>query len=135
MNDFGGLIAIVAVVGGLTVPVVALIMDYRRRKLQFDERRLMIERGMTPPPLDAGSDREPELDPATRREKSLQGGIITLFVGIGLGLGAYALTVLPHTYVPRGLAGPLALAAAVVGCVGIGQLLYYAVSRPRGGVQ
>lgn len=135
MNDFGGLIAIVAVVGGLTIPVVALIMDYRRRKLQFEERRLMIERGMTPPPMDAGPDSGAELDPATRREKALQGGIVTLFVGIGLGLAAYVLTVLPYTYLPRGVAGPLALAAAVVGCVGIGQLLYYAVSRPRGGVQ
>jgi hypothetical protein len=66
-----------------------------------------------------------------RREKALHNGIICLFTGIGLALGAWAVTFVPDSFIPRGAAGPLAVAAAIVGLVGIGQLVYYAVSRPR----
>jgi hypothetical protein len=134
--DTGSLIAVVAVVGGLTIPITALFMDFRRRKLQFEERRAMIERGMTPPPLHELDDQAGgstfTRDPAARREKSLRDGIISLFTGLGLGLSSWVLTVVPYTLVPREIAGPLAMSGATVGMIGMGLLVYYAVTRPRG---
>jgi hypothetical protein len=129
------MIAIIAIVGGLSIPIVALLLDFRRRKLQFEERRAMIERGMTPPPLEDmdedGARRRLALDPVLRREKSLHDGIICLFTGIGLTLAAWALTLVPRSFIPLGLAGPLAVGGSIVGLIGIGKLVYHAVSRPR----
>jgi hypothetical protein len=137
VHDIGEVIAIIAVAGGLAIPISALFLDFRRRKLQFEERRAMIERGMTPPPLeemdaDAANRRSFERDPVLRREKALHSGIICVFTGVGLALGAWALTLVRESFIPLGLlAGPLSVGAAVVGLVGIGQLVYYAVSRPK----
>ncbi len=136
MEGITAAIAIIAIVGGLSIPISAIYLDFRRRQLQFEERRAMIERGMTPPPLedmdeDGANRRRFERDPALRREKALRDGIVCLFTGIGLALGAWALTVVPDSFIPPGVAGPMSVGAAVVGLVGIGQLVYYAVSRPR----
>ena len=43
-NMWGILIPIVAIVGSFAIPITAIILDYRRRKLQHEERRAMIER-------------------------------------------------------------------------------------------
>jgi hypothetical protein len=45
------LIPIVSIVGGLGVGAVAIVTDHRRKQALLAERRLMIEKGMTPPPL------------------------------------------------------------------------------------
>ena len=130
MNSGVG-IAVVAIVTSVTVPIVAIIADYRRRKLQYEERRLMIERGMTPPPLQA--EEPPHRLPEERRARTLHNGITLVCVGIGLALGAWLLGyVLADTYIPRGIVGPMALGACITGCVGIGKLLYYAVAGKRG---
>jgi len=136
MEGITAAIAIIAIIGGLAIPISALFLDFRRRQLQFEERRAMIERGMTPPPLheldEQGGRSNFVRDPVLRREKSLHDGIICVFTGMGLALGAWALTVLPHSFIPRGIAGPLALGGSIVGLVGIGMLVYCAVTRPRG---
>ena len=75
------LIPIVAIVCTFAVPIIAIVMDYRRRKLQSEERRAMIERGMQPPPLEEPIVRR---DPAQRRAQSLFSGIIMLSLGVGL---------------------------------------------------
>ena len=128
-------IPIIAILATFAVPIVANVMDFKRRKLQSDERRAMIERGMEPPPLtergvDLGLSRTPE----QRRERALSGGIIMVAIGIGLGLGAYLIgNVVAESFIPRRVVGPLTLGACVVGFIGLGNLVYYAVSRKPGG--
>jgi VIT1/CCC1 family predicted Fe2+/Mn2+ transporter len=131
--NLGILIPLVAIVGGLAIPVVALFFDFQRRKLRFEERRAMIERGMQPPPesqdetFGGGS-----TDPVVRRERLLNGGLVSFFTGIGLGLGAWVLIRIPYTFSPRGVAGPLAVAACIVALAGVGLMLAWVFSRPRG---
>ena len=76
----GLLIPLVAIGMSLSIPIVAIVMDYKRRRLHSDERRAMIEKGMVPPPAEdtanpwAGRPR----DLATQRARSLRAGIIML---------------------------------------------------------
>lgn len=129
---FFWIIPIVATIGGLSIPIIALLIDLRRRKLQHEERMAMIERGMVPPALSA--DDSVILSPEARREKSLRDGIICAAVGLGLGLAAWLLqNVVVHSFIPRGVVGPLSVAAAIVTFVGLGNLVHFAVMRRRGG--
>jgi hypothetical protein len=135
-HNMNGLwIPIIAILATFAVPIVAIVMDYKRRKLQADERRAMIERGMEPPPLqERGMDFSLRRTPDQRRERALSGGIVMLALGIGLGLAAYLLrNVLVDTFISPKVAGPMTLGACVVGFIGLGNLVYYAVSRRRGG--
>src|SRR5262245_24232934 len=88
---WGILIPIVAIVGSFAIPITAIILDYRRRRLQYEERRAMIERGMQPPPLEDKPFQMSRRTPEERRQKSLQAGVISLFLGLGIGLGAFLL--------------------------------------------
>lgn len=128
---FPVVIPLVGIVGGLSIPVIALLIDLQRRKMLHQERLLMIERGMVPPPL--GADDRAALTPEARREKSLREGIICIGVGAGLGLAAWLLqNVVAHSFIPRGLIGPASVAAAIVAFVGLANLVYFAVTRRRG---
>jgi hypothetical protein len=129
LMDAGLLIPIIAIMGAFAIPITAIVMDYRGRKLQSEERRAMIERGMQPPPLE-----EPRIrhDPVERREKTLFNGITTLFLGIGMGVAAWLLeNVVARSFIPKGLIGPLAVGAAVVGFVGLGNLVYFLATARR----
>jgi hypothetical protein len=132
--DAGVLIPITAIVGTFAIPITAIVMDYRRRRLQSEERRAMIERGMQPPPLesesfDFGKWRR---DPAARRESSLRSGFVFTFLGIGLGVAAWLLVaVVDQSFIPVRVAGSLAVASAVVTFLGVGNLAYYAFSAKR----
>jgi hypothetical protein len=97
------------------VTIVGMFL-WRARKLEHEERRLMIEKGITPPPRFTGGwpqvkqqevlsrfeERRlmiekgmvpPDAPAAGRweREDFLQRGIGTLFLGIGLGIAYYLL--------------------------------------------
>ena len=130
---YGIWIPIVAIIGGFAVPITAIIMDFRRRKLQYEERRAMIERGMELPPLpDVPDDGARWRDPAARRERSLHAGVTMVFLGVGLGIAAWLLqNVIVESFIPKGLTGPLAVGAAVVLFVGVGNLVYFAVAKKR----
>jgi len=134
---WGILVPIVAIVGGFAIPITAIIMDYRRRRLQYEERRAMIERGMQPPPLE---DKEkPFLQahhptPEEQRQRSLHSGLILLFLGLGIGLGAYLLGyVFTRSFFPDKFPAMMALAASVLVFLGLGHLIYYAVARKPDG--
>jgi len=121
-------IPIIAIVMGLGIPLWGIYWDHQKRRLQYEERRLMIERGMTPPPIT----RE-ELAPFSRRhrpwtiEDHLRRGTILTFLGNGMAVAAY---------VSRGmnLPGPewiRVAGAPIVGLLGVGNLVYYATARKR----
>jgi hypothetical protein len=130
MEGWMVVIVIVSIVGGLAIPISAIFLDFRRRQLQSQERLAMIERGMQPPA--AEPDGNILLSPEQRREKSLQTGIICLGVGLGLGLAAWLLGFgIVNSCIPNRVAGPLAAGGAIVGFIGLANLLYYAVTRPR----
>lgn len=124
-------IPIVAILATFAVPVVAIIMDFQRRKLRYEERRAMIERGM---PVPEWSDYDVNgRSPGDRRECALRNGIIMVCLGVGLAIGAYLLlNVVTETFVPRRLGGSMAVAAPIVGFIGLGYLAFHAVSRRRG---
>lgn len=127
----GILIPLVAIVGGLAVPIVALFFDFQRRKLQFEERRTMIEKGMQPPPLEAEDHRGQTVE--VRRDRHLRGGLSSLSIGVGLALASYLIGhVVSKSFIPQGIVGPMAIGACVLGFIGIGQLLYVYATRKRG---
>jgi hypothetical protein len=92
-------IPILAIVGGITAGIVRTISRHRIIELAQRERIAMIERGLDPtklPPLpslgpldEPGSGLSP-IDSARRRSQGLMiGGLVTLAVGIGLGVMLY----------------------------------------------
>ena len=126
-------IPVIAILSTFAVPIVAIIMDFRRRKLQYEERRAMIERGMTPPPLDEQGFMSSKAE-QRGGDHSLRTGIIMLCLGLGLGLAAFLLGhVITDSFIPHKLVGPLAIGASVVGFIGLGNLLYYAAAGKRSG--
>lgn len=131
---WGILIPIVAITGSFAIPITAIVLDYRRRRLQYEERRAMIEKGMQPPPLEEKSYRADRLTPEERRQKSLQTGILLLFLGLGIGVGAFLLKNVFPDFLPEQFVAMMGLGASVVGFLGIGYLVYYAVTGKPGGV-
>ena len=145
---FGLWFAVLVIVLGATVAVWAIYWEYRKRQLQHDERRSMIEKGMTPPPLHpAGSWRQAYPQqlrhearlrmiekgiPVTLDDKKpwaiedfLRRGTIMLFVGIGLGIAYFALS---PTNDFKGLIGFL---APLLGSAGLGCIIYYYLAKDR----
>ena len=109
----GELIPLVAIVLGIGIAFWAMYLGHQRKRMQFEERRLMIERGLTPPPMVVDT-------PKRSPEGYLKNGIVLTFLGIGFAVA----TALVHN---RGLT----IAAAIVGFMGLGYLLFYALIRNR----
>lgn len=130
----GVLIPIVAIVMVFAVPIVAIIMDYRKRAVLAEERKAMIEKGIAPPPM------EEEVGPFNKfrnpdaiRARSLRAGTILLALGIGLAVAFVMLQyVVTEFFLPRRMVGMLAVGSAVVGFLGLGNLVYYWLSAPKG---
>lgn len=116
----GALTGLVTVVMSLGIAFWAIYWKYQRTRLQYQERQLMIEKGLTPPPM------LPETPKKVTPEESLRRGLVWLFLGIGLGIGYVVLS-------RPGVDGPSAwlagVAGAVVGFVGLGHLAYYFIAR------
>jgi hypothetical protein len=114
------LIPIVAIVMGIGIGFWAIYWEHQTKRIKYQERQLMIEKGMTPPSL------YPDRKPATP-EDCLRRGIIMLFLGIGLGIGYFILLY------PNQLSGPPAwvcgVGGAIVGLLGVGHLVYYLIAR------
>jgi uncharacterized protein DUF6249 len=122
MNLMAMAIPLVAIVLGMGIAFWAIYMDHQKKRLLFDERRLLIEKGMTPPPL-------PPLDRACRSPQDcLRRGIILAFLALGLGAGFYILRASEIDGPPH---WGLGIAATIVGSIGLGNLVYYLVSRDR----
>ena len=131
----GVMIPILAIVLGIGTAFWAIYWKHRTQRLQYEERRLMIEKGVTPPPV------LPERERKRRwtLEDCLKYGTIMTFLGIGLGI-AFALEIVFGGGYVRGPAGAFGAAGAIVGLLGLGNLAYYFVAKhqkpvePGGGV-
>ena len=126
MTSFEGVLA-------LMIPIVAIVLstglafwwvywNHQKRQLQYRERQLMIEKGLTPPPLLL------EERTTITPEGSLRRGTILLCLGIGLAVGT---AILGNFFGDREFVGLVALAAAIVGFIGLGNLVYYFIARDR----
>lgn len=129
------LIPLVSIIGGLAVGAIAILTEHRRKQAILEERRLMIEKGMTPPPLDAElmARERPAGTPASI-ESSLRTGVITLFVGLGL-IGAFLVMrylVFADSFFPTHVISLLGPAGVLVALIGLGNLVYFWIARDRG---
>ena len=118
----GVMIPILTIVLGMAVAFWAIYWDHRKKRLQFDERRLMIEKGMTPPTalLDQKSSATPE--------DCLRRGLIMVFLGVGLGIAYFVVPTSTRQGPPDWLFGA---GGAIVGLLGFGNLVYYVTARAR----
>jgi uncharacterized membrane protein YsdA (DUF1294 family) len=133
-----------------TVVCWAVYWDYRTKAIRHDERKLMIEKGLTPPPL-TGSGwpgvRQTELQlqyderrlmiekgitPPTAEKRALTAqdalrrGTLLSFFGAG-SVAAY-LTV---PFVDREIRAFLGAAGFIVGLLGLGYLVYFTFVRKK----
>ena len=126
MDDLTGLlglsIPILAIILGIGVAFWAIYWEHRTSQLQYEERRLMIEKGMEPPP--ALLEHKKKVTP----EDCLRRGTIMVFLGIGFGITYWVLRTSGADIPPDWLAGG---AAAIVGLLGLGNLTYYFISTRR----
>jgi Domain of unknown function (DUF6249) len=118
----GIMIPLSAIVLGIGLAFWSVYWNHQKRQLQYRERQLMIEKGLTPPPILL------EEKHTTTPEASLRRGIVLLFLGIGLAAGT---AILGNFFDDREFVGIVALAAAIVGFVGLGNLVYYFIARQK----
>ena len=120
---FGVMVPIVTIVLGIGLAFWSIYWNHQRRQLQYRERQLMIEKGLAPPPILI------EERKAITPEASLRRGTILLFLGIGLALGSVIIA--PNFTDDEELIGIVGLAAAIVGSLGVGNLVYYFIARRK----
>jgi drug/metabolite transporter (DMT)-like permease len=121
----GILTGLVTIVMSLGIVFWAIYWSYQKKRLQYQERQLMIEKGLTPPPV------LPEAPKKVSPEDSLRRGLVLLFLGVGFGVAAaVVLTVADQ----EDLTWVLGVTGAIVGFLGLGYLAYYFLAR-RGAVE
>ena len=124
MQDIiGALVPLAAIVMGIGVAFWRMYLDHQRRKLQYEERKLMIERGLTPPPL------PPEL-PRRSLESSLRNGIVLVALGLGFAV-VYVMRGGNLLGQSTGASSGFAIAAPILFLLGVGYLVYYAIARKQ----
>ena len=75
------LIPIIAIIFGCSIPIVAIIVSHLQKKEQMNERKLMIEKGLTPPPIE-------ENNSSTNSDlKNMNRGISLIAVSLGFIFG------------------------------------------------
>jgi Domain of unknown function (DUF6249) len=119
---FGILVPLSAIVLGIGLAFWSIYWGHQKRALQYRERQLMIEKGLAPPPLLL------EERTTTRPEDCLRRGIILLSLGLGLAAAAAFLFTFDRG---QGLVRVIGVAAAIVGSLGVGNLVYYFIARPK----
>jgi hypothetical protein len=118
----GIMVPLSAIVLGIGLAFWSVYWNHQKRQLQYRERQLMIEKGLTPPPILLDEKH------TTTPEASLRRGIVLLSLGIGLGVAAAFLAPLDRN---EGLLPVSVVAAAIVGSLGVGNLVYYFVARRK----
>jgi hypothetical protein len=119
---FGVMVPILAIVLGIGLAFWSIYWGHQKKRLQYQERQLMIEKGLVPPPIPL------EEKKTMTPEASLRRGIILLCLGVGLAVGTAILQIYMDD---REFVGLVALAAAIVGFIGLGNLVYYVIARRK----
>jgi len=119
---FGVMVPIVAIVLGIGLAFWSTYWNHQKQQLQYRERQLMIEKGLTPPPIRI------EERHRTTPDASLRRGIILLSLGIGLASAAAYLSTFDGSM--RAMRGT-GVAAMIVGSLGLGNLVYYFIARQK----
>ena len=88
VEELALMIPIIAIVLGIGVAFWAIYWDHQKKRLQYQERQLMIEKGMEPPPV-LLDEEEKKVTP----EDCLRRGTIMLSLGIGLGIVYFVIPV------------------------------------------
>lgn len=88
------LIPIIAITLGCMIPIFAIYFNHKQKSREMDERKMMIEKGITPPPLSEYNAR-PE-----RKSNPLYRALNLLALGTGLivGYSCASLVGLPLVY-------------------------------------
>jgi uncharacterized membrane protein YfcA len=118
----GMMIPLTAIVLGIGVAFWTIYWDHQKKRLQYQERQLMIEKGMAPPP------ELPKEEKKFTPEASLRRGTVLLFLGVGFGVGYVVLANSGGDGPPPWIAG---VAGAIVGFLGLGHLTYYFIARRK----
>jgi hypothetical protein len=125
-------IPIIAIVGGITAGIVRTISRHRIIELAQRERIAMIERGLDPtklPPLPIQEITEDTpllspMDSARRRAQGLMiGGLVTLAVGLSLGVMLYFIADEANVW----------SVGLIPGAIGVALLISALLVRPRNG--
>ena len=129
------LIPLVAIVGGMGMGVIGMLTEHRRKQALMEERRLMIEKGLVPPPLNEQALQSGEIAGTSATvESSLRTGIITLFVGLGLLAFSFVVRYFlteEFTIIPRPILTLTGPAGALVSVIGSGNLVYFWIASRR----
>jgi hypothetical protein len=118
----GVMIPLSAIVLGIGLAFWSVYWEHQKKRLQYQERQLMIEKGLAPPPI------LPDEKKIVTPEASLRRGIILAFLGIGLAITA---VVLANFGDEEDLVWIAGMASAIVGSLGLGNLAYYALARKQ----
>ena len=124
-------IPIIAIAGGITAGIVKTVSRHRLIELAQRERIAMIERGLDPSklpplPLDADEGANAGWTPADRSRQRSQGlmigGLVTLAVGVSLGVMLYCVANEPGVWA----------VGLIPGAIGLALLLSALLIRPKG---
>lgn len=120
----GMMIPLSSIVLGIGVAFWYIYWDHQRKRLQYQERQLMIEKGLTPPPVLPDQPKK-KITP----DDCLRRGTVLLFLGIGFSAAA---VVVFYAWPQEGeLGGILGVTGAIVGFLGLGYLVYYFITRRK----
>ena len=120
----GVFIPLSAIVLGIGIAFWSMYLDHQKKRLQYLERQLMIEKGLTPPPV------VPDERKHVTPEDCLRRGTVLLSLGIGLALASVVLARFASDEELVWIGGA---AAAIVGSLGLGNLAYYRIARSKTG--
>ena len=119
LGVFTGLVTVVMSLG---IAFWSIYWGHQKKRLQYQERQLMIEKGMPPPPV------LPEEQKRFTPDDALRRGLVLLFLGAGFALGYVVLSQPGVNGPPAWLAG---FAGSIVGFLGLGYLAYFFIARRR----
>ncbi|MCK4421837.1 hypothetical protein KAW18_00815 [candidate division WOR-3 bacterium] len=122
MDPFGtAIFALLIPIVALSIPIFAIYYHYKRDQGRRQERMLAIEKGIELPPEMVEHVKQP-----LKTMDYLRRGLLSLAVGIGLGIGGTLVRGVDEDF-----AGLATLGGIIVFLVGIALLIYYNILNKR----